>query len=327
MGLLQKVCRAIATPIFWPILGMPGRSYSGSMPSLTDDEQLVKANLERHVRKLADEIGERNAGSYANLQRAELLIEDELRAQGFTVRKIPFIFDNTLMYNVEGELKGQERPDEIVVAGAHYDTVYGSPGADDNATGVAAMLEIARLLKDKVNGRTLRLVGFGNEENPGNGAWELMGSYVYAQECAAKHEKIVGMVSLEMLGVFSNAVGSQQYPFPFNLLYPDTGNFVAFVGNLNSRKWVRRCIDVFRKRAQFPSEGVAAPEMFRDINRSDHWSFWQFGWPGLMVTDTSNFRNKLYHTTKDTPEILNFDSFTRVTLGLAAMLDGLVNDE
>jgi hypothetical protein len=326
MELLQKVCRAVATPLLWPILGMPGRSFSGSLPPLTDEELQVKQNLERLVHHLAVDIGERHAASYASLLRAEQLIADTLQGYGYAVRTQPFQFSGVEMHNIEAELVGSTRPQEIVVAGAHHDTVVGSPGADDNATGVAAMLEIGRLLKGRLNGRTLRLVGFGNEENQGGGAWELMGSWHYARECKLNRDNVVGMVSLEMLGVYSDTPNTQHYPFPFNLLYPNRGNFVGFVGNLGSRRWVRKCIGQFRQNCAFPSEGVAAPEMFRDINRSDHWSFWQFGYPGLMVTDTSNFRNKLYHTLQDTPDILDFDRFARVTVGMARMIERLVND-
>jgi Zn-dependent M28 family amino/carboxypeptidase len=229
------------------------------------------------------------------------------------------------MQNVEAERRGTTRPDEIILLGAHIDTVYGSAGADDNASGLAVLLELARLLSSFTPGRTIRFVAFGNEENQ-NSPWEMMGSYRYAKGCHERKEKIVGMISLEMLGVYCDTPGSQQYPLPFSLLYPEVGNFVAFIGNLASRKWVHRCIGKFREQTPFPSEGVAAPDLFKDINRSDQWSFWQFGYPGIMLTDTSNFRNKLYHTAKDTPEILDFERMARLTAGLAEMLKDVVNE-
>jgi Zn-dependent M28 family amino/carboxypeptidase len=229
------------------------------------------------------------------------------------------------MHNIEAELKGKEAPEEIIVIGAHYDTVYGSPGADDNATGVAALLEIARLMADSVQGRTLRLVAFANEETSNDGSNETMGSYLYARECHGCGDKIVGMISLEMLGVYFDTPGSQVYPAPFKWFYPNVGNFIGFVGDIPSRDFVLKCIASFRRQCQFPSEGVAAPPFLRDANRSDHWGFWQFGYAALMLTDTSNFRNTLYHTDKDLPEIINFERLARLTHGLVLMITDLVN--
>lgn len=316
----HKLYRALAYPLLWPVIAMPGQSYAGSgPPNLSFSERTVRREVESTVRHLAEQIGERNARNYQGLIASEAMITGKLRALGYNVRVQAFHFDGVQMHNIEAELPGTDLAHEKVVYGAHYDTVYGSPGADDNATGVAALLSIARALRYSQLRRTVRFVFFANEENP-DSAWETMGSYAYAQECRKRGDNIVGMVSLEMLGVYSDEPGSQQYPAPFNLLYPDVGNFVGFVGNLKSRQWVRRCIASFRSRCSFPSEGVAAPEMFRDIRRSDHWSFWQFGYPALMVTDTSNFRNKLYHTDKDTPCIIDFSRLARVSGGLSSML-------
>jgi Zn-dependent M28 family amino/carboxypeptidase len=276
---------------------------------------------------LADVFGERNAKNYAGLQAAAAYIEQSFKALNYTVGKQAFQFDGVEMHNVEAEIRGKDRADEIIVIGAHYDTVYGSPGADDNATGVAALLEIARLMADSVQGRTLRLVAFANEEHPGGAAWETMGSYAYAKRCKERNENVVGMISLEMLGVYFDEHGSQKYPTPFNWFYPEVGNFIAFVGDIPSRDFVTRCIGLFRHFCQFPSEGVAAPPFFRDVNRSDHWSFWQFGYPALMLTDTSNFRNTLYHTKKDVPAIINFEGLARVTNGMALVVNDLVNHD
>jgi Zn-dependent M28 family amino/carboxypeptidase len=325
MGLTQKICRFISYPLLWRVLHMPGTSHRGALPPMGQNERELQANLEKSVNKLALEIGERNSRNYAGLKAAETFIAQTFQSYGYKVSRQSFQFDGVEMNNVEAELTGKDRPEEIIVIGAHYDTVYGSPGADDNATGVAALLEIARLMADSVQGRTLRLVAFANEENPGGAAWETMGSYAYAGQCHSRGDKIVGMISLEMLGVYSDEPGSQKYPKPFNWFYPTIGNFIAFVGDIPSRDFVCRCIGSFRRQCQFPSEGVAAPPFFRDVNRSDHWSFWQFGYPAFMLTDTSNFRNKLYHTAKDRPESIDFERFARLTRGLALTVNDLVN--
>jgi Zn-dependent M28 family amino/carboxypeptidase len=325
MAFKQRLWRLIAYPFLWPVIHMPGKSHSGPLALLNEGQQEMKLNLERHVRKLADEIGERNAHNYPGFLETERYITEQFRAGGYAIRTQSFYFDGVEMRNVEAELRGTELPDEIIVIGAHYDTVYGSPGADDNASGVAGLLELARLFASKPQKRTLRFVAFANEENP-NAAWETMGSYEYARECKERNEKIVAMISLEMIGVYSDAPGSQRYPLPFSLLYPEVGNFIGFVSNLASGKFVRRCVGTFRQAGLFPSEGVAAPEFIRDIHRSDHWSFWQFGYPGLMLTDTSNFRNTLYHTTADVPAILDFGKMTLVICGIEKVVDDLCNN-
>jgi hypothetical protein len=326
MSLKRSIIRALAYPFLWPVIHMPGRSWTGTHLPLETGDRTVRERVERIVRELSDKIGERHAQRYESLQAAEQLIKRELEALGYSVNMQGFRLDGVLQHNIECQIKGSMMPEEVVVVGAHYDSVVGSPGADDNATGISALLAIAAALRNSNPARTIRFVAFANEENPFHkNEWEAMGSYAYAQECRSRGDNIVGMISLEMLGVYSDEPGSQQYPSPFNLLYPDVGNFLGFVGNLRSRRWVQQCIASFRKHARIPSEGVAAPERFRDINRSDHWSFWQFDYPGLMITDTSNFRNKLYHTQKDTPCIIDFDRLAKATVALTSMVQELAS--
>src|SRR6185437_5042701 len=250
---------------------------------------------------------------YESLLAAEQFCEQQLTEFGYEVEPQVLLLDGVQVKNLQAEKRGSELQEEIVVFGAHVDTVPGSPGADDNATGVAALLLLARMLRYSNFKRTIRFVVFANEERP-NGI--SMGSHAYAERCKQRGENIVAMLSLEMLGFYSEDPGSQKYPAPFSLLYPDVGNFIGFVGNLRSRKLVRQCVGAFRRNCHFPSEGAAVPEFIRDAHRSDHWSFWQFGYRGLMVTDTSNFRNKLYHTLNDKPDIIDFNKLTRVTMGL-----------
>jgi len=165
----------------------------------------------------------------------------------------------------------------------------------------------------------IRLALFVNEEppyfqNPG------MGSLVYAQHLVASGEKVAAMFSLETLGYYSNQRGSQRYPAPLNLLYPDTGNFVAFVGMTGSRPLVRKSVALFRAHARFPSQGGSAPGWVSGIDWSDHWSFAQVGVPAVMVTDTAPFRYDYYHTPQDTPDRVDYARLARVVSGLAAMI-------
>lgn len=307
----------------WRIVAMPGRSFRGPLPVLSPEEQELKERLARHVHVLATEFGDRSVGSIG-LRAAQHYIADIFASLGYPVQAHEFDFDGHRLCNLVAEVKG-ESPDEIVVVGAHYDTVPGSPGADDNASGVAALLEIMRALSELRPSRTLRFVAFSNEEHCFAPA-ETMGSYIYARECRAASENIVAMLSLEMLGVYSDAPGSQKYPKPFHLFYPDVADFVAFVTTATCRSLVRKCVALFRRHARFPSEGGAAPKQMRDAERSDHWGFLQFGYPALMVTDTSNFRYLHYHGGGDTPDKLDFERLARVTAGLSEVVRSLAEE-
>lgn len=320
-----KLLKLILYPFFRKYVSMPGRSHTGEHSPLTETEREIRERVEWYVKQLAEDIGERNVVQYDNLQKAARYIENIFWGLGYEAKHQTFTVGAVTMKNIEVEVRGRSRPEEIIVIGAHYDTVFGCAGADDNASGVAALLEMARLFKDLQPERTIRFVAFANEENQNN-PWELMGSYAYAERCRLRNEKVVGMLSLEMLGCFLEEEGSQRYPFPFNLFYPTKGNFLAFVGDYGSRKWVRGALAAFRKYAQVPSEGVAAPSRFRDINRSDHWAFWQFGYPGLMITDTSNFRYRHVHTAQDTPDKLDYDKLAKAVSALTAMAVELSDD-
>jgi len=210
--------------------------------------------------------------------------------------------------------------------GAHYDSVSGSPGANDNGSGVAALMEVARLFAQKRFARTVRFVAFVNEEPPFFQTHQ-MGSWVYAMQCREKKEKIKAMLSLETIGYYSDQMKSQYYPFPFSLFYPNKGNFIGFVGNLSSRNLVRRCVESFRKHTQFPSEGAAAPGWITGIGWSDHWAFWKEGYPAVMITDTALFRYRHYHSITDTPDKIVYDRTAQVVAGISRMVAELAKEE
>lgn len=323
MSLSKKALKYLLYPLVYRYVSMPGKSYAAPLPLLSHKLDLLRSRLNEHVDTLAVGIGERSIGNYEGMLRAVEYIESSFRHLNLQVERQDIVFDGKVMPNLIVEIRGKWRPTEIVVVGAHYDTVNNTPGADDNASGVAALLELARAFSRRDNHRTVRFVAFANEEHPG-GTWDQMGSYAYAKRCRELGENIVGMLSLEMLGVFSDEPNSQHYPSPFNLFYPTTANFLAFVANARSRKFVRQCVGSFRKHAQLPSEGVNAPEIIRDIGRSDHWAFWQFGYPGVMVTDTSNFRYPLYHTPKDTVDKIDFTRMTLAVAGIRHVIEDLV---
>ncbi|MCX7046187.1 MAG: M20/M25/M40 family metallo-hydrolase [Candidatus Sumerlaeota bacterium] len=299
------------------MMSMPGKSYAGARAPLHSEEMAIRDCLQRHIMKLAEDIGERNIPKYASLQEAARYIEDSFKRIGYEVARQEYQVDGKTVANLEAQIPGVAQAQEIVIIGAHYDTVPGSPGANDNASAVAAMLEIARLMAGSKPGRTVRFVAFVNEEQPYFWRGKKMGSLVYANRCRERKEKIAGMIALETMGCYSDAKGSQRYPFPFSFFYPDTGNFIAFVSNLGSRALVRQCIASFREHTQFPSEGVAAPAWIRGIALSDHSSFWMKGYPAIMVTDTAYCRYHHYHQATDTPAVIDYDRLARVTAGVA----------
>jgi len=306
----------------WYMTAMPGKSWSTTVPPLSSQEQVIHDNLRRHVEMLAGQIGERNVWHPEALAAAARYIRNTLEDLGYEVQIQTFESRDVTLQNLEVELTGDSAPEEIIILGAHYDSIRGTPGANDNASGVAAMLEIARLLAGNTYSRTVRLVAFANEEPPFFYS-EEMGSRVYVARSRQRDEQIKAMLALETIGYYSDQPGSQNYPIPFSLFYPDTGNFIGFVGNLSSRRLVRQAVGAFRASTPFPSEGVAAPGWMMGVHWSDHWSFWQAGYPAIMITDTALFRYQHYHAATDTPEKIDYPSLARVTRGVADVVTEL----
>lgn len=305
---------------------MPGRSFQGPLPPLTPAQAELAERLRVHVETLAGQIGERNLFRYAALQKAENYIATSFKLPSLETHSHRFTVDSKEVRNIGVEIAGTDLEAEVVVVGAHYDSVRGSPGANDNATGVAALLELAHFLADRAPRRTVRIVAFVNEEPPFF-TTDAMGSVRDARQAAERGENIVAMLSLETIGYYSDEPGSQRYPFPFSHFYPDTGNFIGFVGNLSSRSLVRRATESFRAHAPFPSEGLAAPGWLTGIGWSDHWSYWKAGFPAIMVTDTALFRYTQYHTAADRPEVVDYERFARVVEGLFSVVEDLAQDE
>ncbi|MBL8887178.1 MAG: M20/M25/M40 family metallo-hydrolase [Phycisphaerales bacterium] len=324
--LIASLCfllASIAAAYFYSaMINMPGSTFSGPLPPLTESQKQLATDLRTTVTHLASDIGKRSIYHPKELAESALYLKEQLTAAGYEVNEHSFPTKGSLTPNLEATLKGTSHPNEIVVIGAHYDTTQRSPGADDNASGCAAILALARAFKDKPQPRTIRFVLFPNEELPTGGTPE-MGSWIYAKKAHAAGDNITAMLSLEMLGYFTDAPNSQKYPAPLSSFYPTTGNFIAFVSNYDNRALVKQCVRAFRAGAQFPSEGAALPNFIRDVGRSDHWGFWKEGYRALMVTDTANFRNPNYHSATDTPDTLDYNSMARVVEGLEQVLKSL----
>lgn len=286
----------------------------------------LESRLKGHVEALAGDIGERHVGRPQALHAAEAYIAGEFAAIGYDVARQTYVAEGVASSNLEVAVPGGACASEIVLVGAHYDTVPGSPGADDNASGVAALIEIARALRGANCARTVKLVAFVNEEPPFF-YWGEMGSRVYARAARARGEDIRVMLSLEMLGCYSDAPGSQAYPPLLGFFYPQAGNFIGFVSNLRSRRALREVVRAFRSASDFPAESLASPALVPGVSWSDQLSFWREGYRAVMVTDTAFYRYPHYHRATDTPEKLDYARMARVVEGLAGALRTLAGSD
>jgi Zn-dependent M28 family amino/carboxypeptidase len=280
--------------------------------------------LRAHVEQLAGAIGPRHVGRVEALQRAAGYIAACFESAGLAVSFQSYDVGRVSVRNIEGEVPGTADPGGIVVVGGHYDSVPGCPGANDNATGVAAVLELARRFANALRPKTLRFVAFVNEEPPFFQTSQ-MGSSVYASAAKARGDRVTAMLSLETIGFYSDEKGSQRYPAPLNLVFPDTGNFIAFVSNLRSARLLRAAQRAFKARTSFPIEAAPAPESLPGVGWSDQWSFWRAGYPAIMVTDTAPYRYPWYHTEHDTPEKIDYEKFCQVVDGLEHVVFALTS--
>lgn len=305
------------------MIRMPLKTYAGPWISLAAGEVVLRDALKRDVQVLAGEIGERNVFRPRQYLATVEFIERALRQAGYTVSRQVFEAQREKCFNLEVTVPGRPRATEVVVVGAHYDSVSGCPGANDNGSAVAALLALARMFASAQPERTLRFVAFANEEPP---FFETdgMGSLVYARRCRARNDNVVAMISLETIGYYRDEPGSQKYPFPIGLFYPSTGNFIGWVGNTGSAALVRQCVESFRRQVKFPCEGGALPTALPGIGWSDHWAFWQAGYPAVMATDTAPFRYPFYHTPQDTPDKLDYDRLARVVAGIKLVIAELI---
>lgn len=304
------------------MVSMPGTQYSGG--AVAADEALANA-LRADVTHLAVDIGERNLGNEPEaLQRTAAWLETRLTSLGYDVRSQSFQVGDHEVRNLSVERRGVDVPDELVVVGAHYDSMLGTPGADDNGSGVSVALSLAEFFSKERPRRTIRFVFFTNEEPPFFRGG-LMGSDVAAKASRSANENITAMLSLETLGYYRDEERSQHYPWLFSLFYPTRGDFVAFVGDTASRELVHDVVLTFRGVAKIKSDGVAAPSILPGIDWSDQGPYWRQGYPGLMVTDTAPFRNPNYHREGDLPDTLDYARLAHVTVGLRTVVTRLAN--
>lgn len=283
----------------------------------------LEGRLKVHVSVLAEEIGPRNIFVPDNWNAASDYIRTFWENRRYRVNTQTYSVQNIACHNLAVEIPGKSEPDKIVLIGAHYDTVSYCPGANDNGSAVAALLELSRLFASRSSQKTIRFVAFANEEPPFFKTRQ-MGSLVYAKGCKEKKEDIVAMVCLETIGYYREEPNTQEYPFPLSFFYPNKGNFIAVVGNLRSKPLVKSFSRSFMQESDFPVECAAVFGFIPGIDWSDHWSFWQCGYPAIMITDTALFRYPYYHSVEDTPDKLDYHSLARVTSGIFKALERMV---
>jgi Zn-dependent M28 family amino/carboxypeptidase len=280
----------------------------------------LASRLRFHVELLASTIGGRLATT--GQEKAAKYIEQELGSYGYSPQRQAFVVAGQTFANIEAEIPGVQDRKKILVIGAHYDTAGDLPGANDNASGVAATLELARHFVKAKPAKTVRWLFFANEEPP-YFQTPAMGSYVYANRCRKRNEDVFAMLSLETIGFYTDEPGSQKYPFGFHFGYPDRGNFLGFVADFRSAFLLRTALKAFRAGTSLPAEGVTAPATVPGIAWSDHWSFWHFGYRALMLTDTAPFRYPYYHSAQDTPDKLDYRRFSEAVIGIRAVVQEL----
>lgn len=275
---------------------------------------LDPSRLRAHVKMLSETLAPRDYRRYWNLEKTAGYISNHLARAGAVMSEQVFTVDDRDYRNVIATF-GPTTPSRIIV-GAHYDGCQDTPGADDNASGVAGLIELAYLLGKADLKQQVELVAYTLEEPPffrtGN-----MGSARHAYQLRQDGVTVDAMICLEMIGYFSEEKGSQQFPSTFlKMLYPETGNFIAVIGRTGDHKLIRQLKTSMRGATDLPVEALCAPEGFPGIDFSDHLNFWNHGFSAVMVTDTAFFRNHRYHTSGDTVDTLNFDSMAKVVLGV-----------
>ncbi len=327
MPLIKQVLRlillAITTYIAVKTTTFGWNSWSGSYQGGGSEE--TARDLRAHVTRLAGEIGQRDIfrNNAPGLKAAEEYIIFRLKSYGYKVEIQKYRAAGTTARNITAVRTGARKPDETVLVGAHYDT-FENPGADDNASGVAGMLTLARLMAGTRPARTLKFIAFANEEPPFFRT-DYMGSAVWAKAAAARKEKIKGAVILEMIGYFSERPLSQKYPPLIGPFRPNKGNFIAQVSDFASRGLAGTLDREFKKNSTLPLLTIVLPSVIPGVDYSDHRNFWKTGCPAVMFTDTAFYRNPNYHKSSDTPATLNYGYMAGLIAGLEPALTALAD--
>ena len=294
------------------------RFWSADITKLNIANDDLSNSLRNHVYMLSHKIGYRSVRQYDNLIKTQNYIYEQFVSFGYDVSFQSYHVSGKKVNNIIASKKGIIPTEKTIILGAHYDSCD-NPGADDNASAVAGLLEIARALSQAQTNKTIEFVAFVNEEPPFFQT-EQMGSRVYVKALKDSGKDIEVAVVLEMLGYYSEKWFSQRYPPIMGMFYPNKANFITVVGNGASRISVNKFHNLFKRHSQFPVEKTPAFDFIPCTDFSDHWSFWKEGYSAIMITDTAFFRNKNYHKKTDTYETLNYQHMSSVVKGITEVL-------
>jgi len=309
ISLVVVVWFAVTQPL------LPGGAQTGAAA-------VEPSRLEAHVRMLCETLAPRDASHPENLDRVAAYLREEFaRARGAVVAEQLFEVSGRTYRNVIASF-GPETAERIVV-GAHYDTAGARPGADDNASGVAGLLELARLFGEVPPPLRVELVAYTLEEPPYFRS-RSMGSAIHAASLKEQGVRVRAMFSLEMIGYFSDAPGSQQFPVQLlTAFYPSRANFISIVGKMDQGGLVRRVKRAMRGASALPVYSINAPRSIPGVDFSDHLNYWNAGYDAVMITDTAFYRNPNYHTYEDTPATLDYRRMAMVVAGVHAAVMAL----
>lgn len=309
------------------LLGFDSIAMGQDSTKSAGGESSTADRLRRSLEHLCETIGERNMTKPKKNAETVAYLEKSFETMGYKIERQTFEVSEVKCHNLIAEVKGKDSPAEIVLIGAHYDSVRGTPGANDNGTGVAALLEIARQMQRKQFARTIRFVSFANEEPPYFQRDGKMGSWVYAKACRANQDNLKVVLSLETMGYFTDEPNSQKYPPLLAAMYPSTGNFIGIVSDIKSRPLLNEVATRLKKNCEVDVQSASLPGDLQGVGWSDHWSFWQEGYAGVMVTDTALFRYPHYHEPTDTVDKIEFVRYAQVVDGLAKTILEFANGE
>ncbi|MGD9127256.1 MAG: M28 family peptidase [Planctomycetia bacterium] len=319
---------AIAVALLWQTSAIAQQTKTVAAPQSTAAEQQNVAELakrlKKHVETLSKDFHSRDRFHLENQAKCVKYISEHFKKAGAVVSTQDVKYRGQTHQNVIARFgnKGGKR----FIIGAHYDAVPHAPAADDNASGVAAVIELAYMLGEKAKAGELKmdfeLVSYTLEEVG------LIGSTMHASSLKAQKVDVAGAIAFDMIGYFSDEPNSQDYPVEaMKKKYPTKGNFIVVVGRNDQEKFVEQIGKTMESHKGVKTIYLAAPMVLPDIWRSDHASYWFFGWKGLLITDTANLRNKAYHTPQDTADRLNFEKMAHVTLGVWKVMNKLPFEE
>jgi len=293
----------------------------------TQMKHIKAENLKEHVYTIVEKFDDR---VYSNTQMLNATAKyiynefskysDDVSYQTYELKE--FVNDETSEYrNVIANFKGSKPCDDgLRIVGGHYDTFGGQVGANDNTSSVAALLELARVLKLNTPKCDVQLVSYTLEEPPAFRT-PKMGSFIHAKRLKERGVKVKLAIALDMIGFYSDEPNSQSYPVPLmDLYYPRQANFISIVSNLSNILEVREAKNIFKKTSNLPVYSINAPDSIPGIDFSDHQNYWKFDYPALMISDTAFYRSANYHTEHDTPDTLDYEKMAKVVEGVYAMI-------